>query len=131
LIEIRNYYLKTHKKTLLDESPFKSFGIECEGETIDPKREGRLMMEKKYKERKPSFQYSPENPREVPDYKFANTSGNEINNDKNLRVMPYIDKPELLKNITEIDAEQEQEEDSERAELHRILNVIDYDDDLE
>lgn len=111
LIEIRNYYLKKNKKTLLDESLFKSFIPDCVGETMDPQREARLLREKKYKEGKlVMFRYDPSKPREAPDYKFANTSGNEIRKDKNLKITKYLNNPKLLEEFEKRTYDQKMEE---------------------
>ena len=42
LIEARDSYLSCHNYTILDESPFQEFTIDCLGETIDPMRKARL-----------------------------------------------------------------------------------------
>lgn len=97
LVEMRNYYLEKNKKTLLDESLFKSFIPDCIGESMDPQRESRILKDKKYKEGKlVTFKYDPIKPKEAPDYKFANTSGNEINKDRNMKIQKYLNNPKLL-----------------------------------
>jgi len=111
LVEMRNYYLKKNKLTLLDESPFKTFIPDCTGSTMEPGRETRLLRDKKYKEGKlVVFKYDPLNPKDPPDYKFANTSGNPINKPINLKVTKYIQNPELLKSFKKPDIEDEDED---------------------
>ncbi|QKF93805.1 polyA polymerase [Fadolivirus algeromassiliense] len=117
LIEIRNYYLEKNKKTLLDESLFMSFIPDCVGETIDPVREARQEAKRKRKEGKaPIYRYDPSKPRDAPDYKFANTSGNEINKSRNLKVTRYIENPELLKTYNKNQEEEIEELDENIAE---------------
>lgn len=98
LIEIRDYYFKKTKKNLLDDTMFQSFIAECIGKTVDPIRANReRMMKKKEQGKMMVWRYHADSPREVPDYKFANTSGNEINKTFNMKVDKYIKNPELLK----------------------------------
>lgn len=114
LIEMRNYYLKKNKLTLLDESPFKTFIPDCVGSTMDPGRETRLSRDKKYKEGKlVVFKYDPEDPRDPPDYKFANTSGNPVKKPINLKISKYVQHPELLKSFQKQDIEEEAEDTGE------------------
>lgn len=89
LIEMRNNYLTTTKKTFLDDSVFKEFVVNCMGETIQPDRQRRLLIESRKKKNKPYvFTYEPSAGEKEPDnkYMFANSSGNIINNPKNLRL---------------------------------------------
>ena len=86
IIKIRNNYLKNKKKTILDETPFQEFRIQCMGKTIETSRRFRLSVAENLKKKKPiKFRYDPTNkPRNFnPDkHNFDNTSGN-INNSKN------------------------------------------------
>lgn len=114
LVEMRNYYLKKNKLTLLDESPFKTFIPECVGSTMEPGRETRLLRDKKYKEGKlVVFKYDPLNPKNPPDYKFANTSGNSIRKPINLKITKYVQNPELLKSFNKPELEDEDEDTGE------------------
>lgn len=111
LIEMRNYYLRKNNKTLLDDSLFKSFIADCVGETMDPMRESRLLKDKKYKLGKlVIFKYNPEKPKVAPDYKFANTSGNEITYDKNFKIKKYLDNPKLLDDFNKKSYDEKMEE---------------------
>jgi hypothetical protein len=99
LIEIRNDYFKHSKKTLLDNTLFQSFIVECTGPTHDPKTETLIRRQKKYEAGKMVvFSYKPASPSKIPDYKFANTSGNEISNTRNLKITNALDnvKVEVL-----------------------------------
>ena len=86
IIKIRNNYLKDHKKTILDETPFQEFRIQCMGKTIEPSRKYRLSIAEKLMKKQPiKFRYDPNNfPKNFnPDkIKFDNTSGN-VNKSKN------------------------------------------------
>lgn len=85
IIKIRNNYLKKHKKTILDNTPFQEFRIECMGKTTEPNRKFRLSVaEKLMKKERIKFRYDPNLDKNLnPDKMiFDNTSGN-INNSKN------------------------------------------------
>lgn len=117
LVEMRNYYLKKNKKTLMDDSLFKSFIPECTGYTIDPGRETNLLRDKKFREGKMvAFKYSPEEKREPPEYKFANTSGNSVQKPMNLKITKYVDNPDLLKEFEQKPTIKENIDDSDDIE---------------
>ena len=86
IINARNDYLKRHNKTILDNTPFQEFRINCMGDTMDTARKYRLMIaEKIANKQRPNFKYDPyaKNDKFRPDaFKFDNTSGN-INTSKN------------------------------------------------
>ena len=90
LIEMRNYYLTTNNKTFLDDSVFKEFIVNCAGDTMTPDRQRILAQEGKKK--KIIFQYRPEDKLREPEstYKFANSSGNPISYEKNLRLSNFF-----------------------------------------
>jgi hypothetical protein len=80
LLEARNDYLNKNAITVMDNSPYKEFIVQCIGKTIDQGREFRLKIEK----RKGTgvrlvFSYDPSIQQDnfkIPEYKFNNTSGN-------------------------------------------------------
>jgi len=80
ILKAREYYLDSHDITVLDKSPFQEFTLQCLGSTDDPMRMARIEAIKKKKAGKQSnFNYKPNgNPGKVPQYRFGNTSGNEI-----------------------------------------------------
>ncbi len=84
----RNYYLSKKKITLYDESVFEGFVIECIGETIAPDREARLVMKARKKLGKPiKWRYQPSgDAKKLGKYVFLNSSGNQVNNKRNLRL---------------------------------------------
>lgn len=83
LLQYRQKYLKDHKKTIIDDTPFKEFVIQCSGEATDPKRV--YLLDKSERKRKrqrvmTDFVYHPEtskgfDPNKI---KYENTSGNII-----------------------------------------------------
>ena len=91
LVEIRNYYLEKNKKTMFDDTLFQEFSVECVGEALDPMRENRLIRNKKFMERRlVTYRYKPENDYEehpTTTYKFANSSGNSIHNERNYKIV--------------------------------------------
>jgi hypothetical protein len=95
LIEMRNYYFKSTKKNIFSDTIFQEFILNCTGETIDPAREKffRIAEKKKQKRGSYTFKYEPLTKRISPDlvkYQFPNTSGNAVNNEKNLQLHEKI-----------------------------------------
>ena len=90
LYDIRNYYLQSREKKILDDSPFKEFVIECIGETKTLQRERQIEIDRRRKNKEPiSFSYVPteesaSQPVEQTTYRFANSSGNMITNDSKM-----------------------------------------------
>ena len=83
IITLRNEYLKKNKKTVLDNTPFEEFRIECMGDTIDHSKK-RFITKDSYEKKKFLFKYDIDNPPNF-DYKeisFRNLSGN-LNTTKN------------------------------------------------
>ena len=80
LLKAREKYLNTHNKTILERTPFQEFTLQCLGSTEDPLRMSRLEEKKKKAANKLiKFRYDPKgNPGKIPNFKFDNTSGNEI-----------------------------------------------------
>ena len=82
LIKIRNKYLKSNKKTILDETPFQEFRIDCLGDTIDSMRKNRLKIKENIEKGLPSkLRYVPaeSNDRKknkLLEYNYDNSSGN-------------------------------------------------------
>jgi hypothetical protein len=88
IINLRNNYLKDNNKTVLDNTPFEEFRINCLGETMEQTRRKFLVMsslENTYEKKKLSFRYDIDNPQkkiDINEISFRNISGN-INNTKN------------------------------------------------
>jgi hypothetical protein len=99
LLEARNFYFEKYNKNYLDDTPFREFVVKCIGETIQPDRQRRLLIEsRKKKNKRYTFTYEPADGVKEPstNYEFANSSGNPINNPKNLRLAEkfHEDDPE-------------------------------------
>lgn len=89
LFSARKKYFVKNKKNIFDETVFKEFVIDCIGKTITPSKEKELSIkEKKKKGEKYAAKYTPSTDRnkDMEGYHFANTSGNPINNEKNLKL---------------------------------------------
>ncbi len=90
MIDMKNYYLKKTKKTIFDESLFQEFIIRCTGSMLSPAMEKQIRIEKKRKAgKKFSWSYNPDNEKDVANdtkYIFMNSSGNPINNEKNMKI---------------------------------------------
>ena len=72
--------------TVIDDSPFKDFTYKCYGTPVDSFRSSLLSgIEKRKQGKQMKFRYGPTGkPRQAPDYKFSNISGNQILNEKYL-----------------------------------------------
>ena len=86
LIKMRKFYFEKNKKNLLDNTLFQSFIPTCTGKAIDPIMDAKkLRKERKQKKGSAMFIYKPV--RELKHkWMFLNTSGNKINNPKNLKL---------------------------------------------
>lgn len=88
-VNFRKYYFEKNNKTLYDNSIFEGFVVECKGETITPDREKRLMIQVRKKLGKPAiYRYEPKSTiqNKHNTYYFANSSGNEIKNNKYIKL---------------------------------------------
>jgi hypothetical protein len=86
IIAARNFYLKKRNLTVMDVSPFKEFGYECIGETMEFQRLQFLEREKRKKSNKKIvFRYEPTGKKtKIPNFNFNNSSGNQIKRKKDL-----------------------------------------------
>lgn len=86
-VSFRKYYFEKNSITLYDDSIFEGFVVNCKGETIPPDREKRMLIQARKKSGKPAiYRYEPGVSKGSTQYYFANSSGNEIRNDKNLKL---------------------------------------------
>lgn len=87
ILQMREYYFKQNKKTLLDKTLFESFISSCTGETIDPIMHMIQEKQERKKNKQPynKFSYRPVRKLKTK-WTFLNTSGNQINNPKNLKI---------------------------------------------
>jgi len=89
LIKVKDEYLKKNGKSIFDNTVFQDFIVDCIGTGIHPDREILLRYEeRRSKNKKSFFQYDPSKDNRSPDisYVFGNYSGNEIKNEKNLKL---------------------------------------------
>lgn len=88
MLTMRNTFFKTEKKTFLDESIFQDFTIDCVGEAITPEKQRKLLIEsRKKKHTRLTFIYEPiDGIKEPESGNFANSSGRDIKNPKNLKL---------------------------------------------
>ena len=124
-VSFRKYYFSQNKKTLYDDTIFEGFVVDCKGETIPPDREKRMLIQARKKLGKPPiYRYEPGVSKQPSSYYFANSSGNEIKNDKNLKLKKenigkkFEDELELDDNLyvsdnNESKSESESESESE------------------
>ncbi|AYV78950.1 MAG: hypothetical protein Edafosvirus58_1, partial [Edafosvirus sp.] len=110
LIEMRNYYLEKNKKTIFDNTLFQEFVIDCIGKTMMPAHERQLLIEERKKKNKPyTFRYEPSDKNKdisASNYVFANSSGNAINNPKNLKLS--ADKKDTIGTLESYDDDNEE-----------------------
>lgn len=111
LVSIRDYFFRTYNKTILDDTIFKEFTAKCIGTTIHPKEEKHLLVQKRRKQKRAIvFRYNPEDELLEPssNEKFLNSSGNEITNPKNLKILR---------------SEEENEEENSNEDEDEINNI--------
>lgn len=102
LIDLRNYYFAKTGKTMFSDTVFEQFIINCIGKAEFSKRKTFKRRKEKIEKNKPAvWRYNPESSviEPVSAFRFANSSGNEINNVKNLKV---TDVPQPSKNNADI-----------------------------
>jgi len=82
ILKAREAYLDKRGISVLDKSPFQEFTLQCLGSTEDPLRMAMLEGKKRKDAGKQiKFRYDPKGkPGKVPEYRFTNSSGNEIQN---------------------------------------------------
>ena len=86
LINAKNTYLSKNKLTVIDQSPFIEFQINCIGDTIDSKRSHFLLIQKRLDKSLPVvYRYKPDSDNNSlsEEYRFPNEAGTLITNDKN------------------------------------------------
>ena len=90
LIQLKNEYLSKQKKTLIDDTIFKDFSMDCIGIEITIEHEHLQKIEKRKKLKQPLIlRYIPENKykkKPKKKYMFLNSSGEEIKNPENMLV---------------------------------------------
>jgi hypothetical protein len=119
LISARNDYFQKNKKNIFDETIFRDFVVECQGEGIHPDREVGLRFEaRRKKNKKAYYMYEPEKDVKSAEtnYNFSNMSGNEIKNPKNLRLTEY----KILSEIEEVEPEPEPEPEGDAKPTENV-----------
>lgn len=89
-IKMKMHYLKKNNKTIFDESLFQEFIVDCIGDMDTPQMERQKRIDKKIKAKKMfAWRYNPETDKNKAQgkYMFKNTSGNIINNKKNMKII--------------------------------------------
>jgi len=95
LIEYRNSFLEENKKTILDETIFEDFKVDCFGTPMSPVR--KYMLSRRDRKLMPKSSIYPYDPKEqkynyqTESYYFSNYSGNIINNPRDLIFNPKKD----------------------------------------
>lgn len=88
LLTSRDEYFNKHKKTVLDNSIFEDFKVECLGYPVSPARKFLLSRrDRKLMPKSAILPYDPDEKRNnysIDNYSFENYSGNIINNPKDL-----------------------------------------------
>lgn len=86
LIQMRKYYFDGTNKTFFSDTIFKDFTTDCAGVTKNDKidKAEEFKMQKNHS----VFKYDPDQGKKIilEDWKFANSSGNKINNPKNFKI---------------------------------------------
>jgi hypothetical protein len=125
-VTFRNYYLDRHKKNIYDETNFQGFVLDCMGETILPDREKRLLGEARKKAGKPyNYKYDPSVSKPPNKYTFANSSGNQIIKDSQLKLKKENLSKNFLNDYEESESENETEEIKELQTSEITTDAID------
>lgn len=98
VIHMKHYYFKNNKnKSIVDDNLFQSFKVDCMGKTVDPKKEYfENIAERKKKKLPLVWRYSPADGIKEPEsnFIFSNTSGNQIKNQKHLKLVNNTENTE-------------------------------------
>lgn len=89
ILEMRQYYFNKYNKNMLSNSLFRDFVLECKGYAVTPEKERAILIEqRKKKNQRVIYAYDPSDGKKDNDnnYIFANSSGNPVNNPKNLKL---------------------------------------------
>jgi len=91
-IQCRNFYLDKNKKNIFNGGIFNDFIVDCIGATITAKKLYSDRIKENLEKKRPAiFQYRPSEhiQKNSHDFHFKNSSGNPINNEKNLKLRNY------------------------------------------
>jgi hypothetical protein len=127
MTETRSWYLNTNNMTIYDEGLFQSFVINCRGNVETPRMEHQKRFERLFKAKKwYSFKYDPskDGDRDYSMFRFKNTSGNPINNEKNLQLKFGNDEDNLEDVSNAYDVEQDGGGPSNSSELDPVIDQM-------
>ena len=130
ILRSRNEYLKKNNKTVMDDTLYREFQINCLGKALDPMRYAFVNLQKKLSEGKRiKWRYNPQTDFDIklPDFTFENTSGNLINNPK-IRTIKSSDSSSS-ESESETETEKESEKESEKETETKNRRSI-YDDEI-
>lgn len=101
LIEARDHYFEKYKKSIYDVSLFQEFTTNCVGTPITPEQERKISIElRKKKNQRYTFSYDPAEKKITSlDYSFSNSSGNPINNQKNLKLSRDNNNDDIVEDL--------------------------------
>jgi hypothetical protein len=130
-VTFRNYYLEKNKKSIYDDTIFQGFVLDCMGETILPDREKRLLGEARKKAGKPyNYKYEPSVSKPPGKYTFANSSGNKIIKDSQLKLKKENLTKNLLDEFEEIESSESSEENKEIQTSEIITDTVNTSEQL-
>uniref|UniRef100_A0A6C0H1C9 Uncharacterized protein n=1 Tax=viral metagenome TaxID=1070528 RepID=A0A6C0H1C9_9ZZZZ len=89
ILRSRNEYLKKNNKTVMDDTIYREFQINCLGKALDPMRYAFIEFQKKLSEgKRTKYRYNPKTDYDLklPEFIFDNTSGNLIKNNRLMTV---------------------------------------------
>jgi hypothetical protein len=132
MTDMKNYYLKTNNKTIFDDGLFKEFSPKCIGITNTAAMERVIRIDEKMKKSKKfSWSYNPASEKDRQNdikYVFKNSSGNPINNERNMKIV--LEKTSLYENAdADEDAyvEEEYVEDDADVDADAEVNTVEED----
>jgi hypothetical protein len=118
ILRSRLNYLKKHNKTVMDDTIYREFQINCLGKALDPMRYAFVDMQTKLSQGKRiKYRYNPRTDFDLklPDFIFDNTSGNLIKNPKGLTIKNSNLSTESSENSTESSVSTTEQSDSENS----------------
>lgn len=112
LIDLRNHFMASKNKSILDDTIFQEFVMDCKGRPVLPEIErAHLIALRKKQGVRLTVTYDPAqgNKNKIP-YDFPNTSGNAINNPKNFKLVGHSTvKPSAAAENSDTDSDNKSE----------------------
>ena len=125
ILRSRLNYLKKHNKTVMDDTIYREFQINCLGKALDPMRYAFVDMQTKLSQGKRiKYRYNPRTDFDIklPDYIFDNTSGNLIKNPKLQTIKNYNSSEDSTEST--VSTEQSDSENSVSTKPPMIARAI-------